>query len=298
MQHFLFHHSLLLGDLIYALPGIKHVCETHAGKPTPKGDIRSGKAIIYLELNRKWESGAYKVRRDGITLTEKDFEMVRPLLLRQSYIEDVRVWNGEDVHFNLDLVMTQDGLNLPYGCISRWWFYLAPEFACDLSQPWLAVDEKIRIGPRKMIVVSRSARSHNPNMTYKYLEKYKDRILFIGLEDEHKDFCSCFFEVPYYPVNSFLEMALVINSAKFFVGNQSFPYAIAEALKVPRILETWATLPHVIPTGPHAYDMYHPGALEVYTELLMNLPDKTDVIAYRPMEISKGYQNDPQSQTE
>jgi ADP-heptose:LPS heptosyltransferase len=47
----------------------------------------------------------------------------------------------------------------------------------------------------------------------------------------------------------FLQLARVIKAARFFIGNQSFPYAVAEALKVPRILEVCPEVPDVIPTG-------------------------------------------------
>ena len=49
-------------------------------------------------------------------------------------------------------------------------------------------------------------------------------------------------------------MAEIINSCKFFLGNQSFGYALAEGLKVPRILENHPDSNYVYPVGKKAYD--------------------------------------------
>lgn len=259
MESLTFHTSLLLGDLIYALAGIRQVCKSY-----------DRKAIIYLGLNQKWPMADAIMRRGGITLLQQDFDMIRPLLMTQDYIEDVRVYNNEPVAVNLDEIMgpRSKDINIPYGSLPRWYFQIWPDMACDLSKKWIDLDSRYRLIAKNMIVVSRSARSHNPNINYTFLEKYKHRLLFIGHEDEHRSFCN-FFPIKHYKVQDFKELAYVINSCKFFIGNQSFPYAIAEALKVPRILELWAPLPHVIPTGEDAYDYFYQGAFEYYVDKLI-----------------------------
>ena len=52
-------------------------------------------------------------------------------------------------------------------------------------------------------------------------------------------------------------MAIIINSSKFFIGNLCFAYSIAEALKIPRLLETCPDFPVVFPIGGKAFDFYH-----------------------------------------
>lgn len=270
MQHFHFHHSLLIGDLIYALPGIRQSCIKYRDQDTPSGDKFSGRAVIQMHLDQTWPMADAIMRRNGITLTEAEFQNMRPLLLAQDYIEDVvRYQDDMPFHINLDEVMGKygDDLNLPYGCISRWWFLVWPEMACDLSKRWLTAGDEPEV--KGKIVVSRSARSHNPNINYNFLEEYKDQIIFVGLEDEWRSFCN-FVEVPHYPVRDFLHLANVINSARFFLGNQSFPYALAEALKVPRILELYAPLPHVIPMGENAFDFCYTAAAKYYVERFMS----------------------------
>ena len=54
----------------------------------------------------------------------------------------------------------------------------------------------------------------------------------------------------------FLELAEIIKSCKLFIGNLSFGYALAEAIKVPRLLESQPDFPLVYPNGENAYDFY------------------------------------------
>jgi hypothetical protein len=69
-------------------------------------------------------------------------------------------------------------------------------------------------------------------------------------------------------VSNFLELARVIAGCKFFIGNQSFPFAVAEGLKVPRALELCFECPNVIPEGPQAYDfLYQPQFEKIVREL-------------------------------
>ena len=52
-------------------------------------------------------------------------------------------------------------------------------------------------------------------------------------------------------------MAKIIKSSKFFIGNQSIAYPMAEALKVPRLLEAEPSFPVVQPIGKNSYDFYY-----------------------------------------
>jgi hypothetical protein len=48
-------------------------------------------------------------------------------------------------------------------------------------------------------------------------------------------------QVELYQWETFLELAKIIKSAKFFVGNMSTPLALAHALGVPRLAELFIT---------------------------------------------------------
>ena len=64
-------------------------------------------------------------------------------------------------------------------------------------------------------------------------------------------------------------MAKIIKSSKFFIGNLSVCYPIAEALKVPRLLEACPEFPVVQPVGGDGYDFYYQphfeNGLNIYT---------------------------------
>ena len=258
-QFFDFYTSLPLGDLIYALPGIQHVCNKY-----------NRKANIFIGIDEKWPMAEQIMRRNGVTVTQKDFDLMAPLMKAQPYINDFKVRTDEKIHVDLTLIMHLP-LNLPYGYIPRWYFHAFPDMACDLSVRWLHLDDRVLLMPKKMIVINRTSRYHNPNIDYTFLSKYADRILFVGLDDEWMSFCKTFFEVQRYEVQNFLELAMLINGCKFFIGNQSFCFSLAEALKVPRVLEIYSELPNVIPHGTNAYDFQHQTALEFYVEELMKL---------------------------
>ena len=76
------------------------------------------------------------------------------------------------------------------------------------------------------------------------------------MENEFKDLRKKIGKLEYYDSKDFLELAMIIKNSKLFIGNLSFGYALAEALKVPRLLESGPNFPLVYPNGNHAYDFY------------------------------------------
>lgn len=206
-------------------------------------------------------------RTHSICITEESYNMMIPLLQSLPFVEKVAPHKDEVVTINLDEIMDKEWLNIPYGYIPRWWFYLYPDMACDLSKRWLDLSKRDDMRPK--IILNRSSRYHNPTINYGFLKKHIDSILFVGLDDEWKSFCRSHLEVPHYKPKDFLELAIAINSCKLFIGNQSFCYSLAEAVKAPRILELFSPLPNVVPNGPNGYDFYHQGALEYYVNEIL-----------------------------
>ena len=74
----------------------------------------------------------------------------------------------------------------------------------------------------------------------------------------------------YKNVSNFLEFAGIIAGCKFFIGNQSFPFAVAEGLKVKRVLEVCFECPNVIPEGKDAYDFCYLPQFEKIVKQLYN----------------------------
>ena len=90
---------------------------------------------------------------------------------------------------------------------------------------------------------------------YNFLEKYKN-ILFLGLKDEYAVLKKEIVNLEYHNCKDFLEMAKIIKSCKLFIGNLSLGFALAEAMKVPRLLESGANFPLMSPNGKNGYDFY------------------------------------------
>ena len=86
--------------------------------------------------------------------------------------------------------------------------------------------------------------------------EFQNDLIFIGLKDEYMDLKKQIPKLDYYNPINFLEMAQIIKSSKFFVGNQSIGIALAEALKIPRLLEKCPGFPVVQLEGGECYDFY------------------------------------------
>jgi macrocin-O-methyltransferase TylF-like protien len=109
----------------------------------------------------------------------------------------------------------------------------------DSEQPWLFA-EAHRIS---RVVFHRSPQPHNSNFPWKRVyETYRKEALFLGDPQEHANFCQLVGPISYYYTETMLDLARVIRGCELFVGNQSAPYAVAEGLKVPTILEIAPTL--------------------------------------------------------
>ena len=101
----------------------------------------------------------------------------------------------------------------------------------------------------------RSLRRQNKLIDYSFLSSYKN-IVFLGLEDEFNDLKIKIKNLVHFDCKDFLELAMIMKNSKIFIGNLSFGFALAEALKIPRILELGPNFPLVYPNGINAYDVY------------------------------------------
>lgn len=283
-NYYRFKFSQFPGDLINFLPGIKHVCERD-----------NKRAILVLGLDINWQSVGQLTRKSPATISRQMFESLKPLLLSQPYIAQVLSWEDfapdtyklwceffkilrtpkemiefHNLHFShtfvdLDKIYLTP-TNIPFGNIHRWPWYCYPDMACDLGKPWLDVEPDDSL--QDTIIVNRTLRARNESIYYHFLNDHK--VLFVGHPDEYERFriANGLTNLVHYQTHNLLELAIAIRSCKFFIGNQSLCFALAEAMKVPRILETCSYLPNVIPCGEKAYDFYFQSCLEYYFNVL------------------------------
>ena len=257
ITHLTFMQPRNLGDLIYSLWGIKNVCEK-----------LNCKAVIYQWLNKEafyYEGAKHPTKGDSgneVTMNRKMFDMVRPLMLALPYVDDFLEYQGETVHFNLDRISHMQ-INIPFGEIRNWIGYCFPELQADLGDKVIEIPFSWLYNPKydlsEAIIVNRTTRYRNPHIHYGVLNKYAMRghkIYFVGTLDEFSEFSGFVHSAEYLKVDDFLELAFYINQCKLFIGNQSFCFALAEAMKVPRVLEVCSFAPNVIPIGKEAYQYY------------------------------------------
>jgi hypothetical protein len=126
----------------------------------------------------------------------------------------------------------------------------------ELSSAWLAVPDPKNYGRP---VFSRSSRYRNPawDPFWQSLKQNAPDAIFVGTKDEYRDFG----HGEHVEVRDALELAQVIAGCSVFVGNQSFAYALAEGLKVRRVLEVYPQVPNCI--FPGAQPLPAPDAHEV-----------------------------------
>jgi hypothetical protein len=231
-------HSGNAGDIIYALATIKRIHEL-TGVPVN----------IFLRLNRPNNLPNYNSHPVGnVMLNDKMAALLIPLIAVQPYIKSCQVFANEEIHIDMDYFRA--GLLPMQGNIARWVGYITGVNA-ELWRPWLTVEPDLTYA--NSIVIARSGRYQNTTIDYTYLKNFKNTF-FIGIESEYQDIKNYLPGIQWLSVQSFLQMAQIIAGCKFFIGNQSFPFSIAEALKVPRMLELSLEIINVVPEGPYAHD--------------------------------------------
>lgn len=237
-----FKHSGNAGDVIYALPSIYAIA-----KHNPVHiHLNTGTETVY-EKDVYHPSG-------NIMLNEKTAQLLKPLLGYQRQVATCDLYQDQPIDVDLDL-FRKFPLFKGNGNIARWYFYVFG-IQADLSIAWLQAPTDDRYA--NDIVIARSHRYRNPGIDFSFLQQYPS-LLFIGLPEEYEDMKQALPSLKYQPVKDFLEMATIINSCRLFIGNQSFPFAMAEGLKVKRVLEVCYYCPNVNVEGVNGYDFcYQP----------------------------------------
>ncbi|HLO73506.1 MAG TPA: hypothetical protein VK164_06180 [Flavobacterium sp.] len=247
-----FKHSGHIGDLIYALPVIKEISKTK-------------KCNLYIKINHSiGEKNYYKHPSGNVMISDRIFDMVVPLLKKQDYIHAVQNWDNEEIDIDLDLFR-----DFPFSSNfhSIRWYYHITGFQPDMNSSF--IDAKPSEEFKDKIVVVRTFRGRNPMINYSFLRKY-DNLLFLGIKSEYEDFVK---EVPntdFYDVKNFLELAEIMKASKFVIANQTFAFALAEGLKVNRILEANPFIPAVFPVGDNGFDFYFQNQFEKLVEKFDN----------------------------
>lgn len=247
-----FKHSGNIGDIIYSLPAVFALAK--------------GRNIhLHLHINQKANYGKMRHPLGDVMMTEKMAAMICPLLLAQPSFKTCDVFTDQPIDYDLDIFRAYP-FDYKMGHIVRWYFSVFAVTA-DLTKPWLKAAPDASLNDA--IIVARSHRYRMPAIDYSFLNRYP-RVVFVGLEEEFRDMKKTILKLEYKPVKDFFELASIIAGGKFFVGNQSFPFAVAEGLKVKRVLEVFYQSPNVIVEGENAYDFCYQPQFEKIVDRMYN----------------------------
>ena len=223
-------HSGNLGDVIYSLPtafalGVTHfvlnVCVDPAFGNRAMNSDGARKLAPLL-------AGLGTIRRVSVIASQVPWEYAEPAKIGIDYVLDTFRSHGNE-----------PSLHLIYRHALAFGVQVRGEAAWLAVEPLREGDLPAGIDPKaKYAVVSLTNRYRRfPDDHYVALleDVPPERLIFVGVESDlaHKVSIAG----AHLKVVDFAHLARVIGGAALMIGNPSFPYAIAEALKVPRLVE-------------------------------------------------------------
>lgn len=259
-----FKHCCNPGDLIAMLASMKSYKE------------KTGRKVVvcqHLNFRPHYYDGATHgtVDKDGnlVCMNKEIFDLVKPLVENQDYIERMEELSDQKIFVDLDVIREKVFVNLPQGMIQTWSFYAYPDLNWDLSKDWVSLPEKdtpIISWIKDKVILNFTERYRNGNINYYFLRKYKDKLIFSGTKKEHLLFTNSWgIDIPYLEVKDFLELAYAIKNCKFLLCNQSFQWNLSFSMHTPHILEMCRYAANCMPfTYDGSVGFYHQEGLEHY----------------------------------
>lgn len=244
----LFNHTGQIGDLIYSLQLIDEFKDaTHL-------DI-----WLNIQTNAKIQM-VKDSSHPGIGLSEADVSFILPLLKTVKFIDKITF--GDDIPKNnrvIDLsIFRKCAINFSSGDIRQWIYnVIGIHLPQDFSKQHIFITPDFRF--KDKVILVKTKRYNNALLDLNQLKNYANRFVFIGLENEHNEFEQNHFKVDYYKVKDALEFAQLLAGAQGIISNQTSLFAIAEMMKVPRLLLTaeWMKTDD---------DKFYPGPVNVHPQ--------------------------------
>lgn len=192
--------------------------------------------------------------------------VISPLMEKQSYIRECRMahegeaidWRSQDFRgkgiwcpqttllgaksYHLQTIK---GFGAKINGSKKWLYHIAPN-------PY----------GRGRVIVNRTGRYRNAFFPWgRIVNHYGDRLLFVGLPHEYREFCGQWGAVEFLRTDNLLQVAKLLAGSALFIGNQSSVNAVAEGLKHPMIQESSLQIPDCIFRRPNAQHVSDGGCL-------------------------------------
>lgn len=264
-------HLANLGDIICALVAIKKYYE-----------VTKRKVIFCQQIDAQahyYPGATHPTRSDDgtmVCINKNMFEMVKPLVESQEYIQSFEPYSGQKIDLNFDVIRGQTDVGMPNGMIQGWLMYAFPDLDFDLSKTWIHLPE-VKNHPilkqvKGKIIVNFTERYRNNIIEYFFLQNYSPDLIFAGTEKEHWLFCTRWnLNIPRLEVNDFLEYAYAIKYCRFMICNQSFGWNLSTAMGTPRILEVCKYAPNCQPfIGENSVGFFYQVGVEYHFRKFYN----------------------------
>lgn len=233
-----FRHLANPGDIIASLASCKTFYELTKRK------------VVYCQILNSpgnYYFGAVHPTTDDngnmVTLNQKMFDMVKPLVESQEYIERFEKFDGQNINVDLDIIRGKINVGMPNGFLASWPMYAYPDLGRDISKPWMELpleDHPVKEIVKGKIIVNFTERYRNPAIAYHFLKRYAADLIFAGTDREYYLFTNTYgVNIPKLQVDDFLELGYAIKFCRFLMGNQSFCWNLANAIGHPRLLEVF-----------------------------------------------------------
>jgi hypothetical protein len=246
-----FKHNGNLGDIIYSLPTI----------------IALGGGVLYIS-NERNNIGIKGRASKPRPMTVDGLSQIIDLLKLQPYLHDVRLYKNEKVDFNLnkfrEYILDEPQASIKWRHHLSRWHLKAFGVKFNLALPWIQNIASIYAGD---IVIGRCTRyiSKENKFNWKILKDYENQCVFVGFKDEYIKFIECTeLNIKRYPINTILEFAQIIKGSKLYIGNQSLGFALAEAMKHPRVLEVCYQQANCMPQSSNGHIRLNKKLIEKY----------------------------------
>lgn len=218
--------------------------------------------------------------RSGRLLTEASASGLVSLLLEQPWIEHVKIINanlpleftteeriGTNINFDrFRICNTDERIHILYR------HSLPFNIRVDTCKPWINLQPIIKKrfnSPYVAVCLTPRYRRFNKAYYENLLADIPSKnIVFIGTPQDQIERLNLSGYT--FIADNFLEIAQVISQAELFIGNPSASYAIAEALKVPRLVE----LPednNVYPLDPSGIALHYHDQIYIKSLIAKNL---------------------------
>ena len=224
----IFNHTGNMGDILYSLPFVFELCEAN--------NIQINDCIYNIQLNAP-ATYIEKHPNGNVLMTESSALFLKPLMDLIGFKDITISLEKPEKCFELER-FRNISFNTMAGDIRSWYYLFSMiHLPQDFSKKLINITEKNDKFKNK-IIICRTTRILNPLINWKVLEEFKDNFIFVGLPDEYDIFCKDVFPIEYAKVKNALDVAIIFNSCLGIISNQSGLYAIAETMKIPRLLVT------------------------------------------------------------